>query len=488
MPLCFNRASGVLSLKMAILCPMKRLLTAVFLLLTAPVFGQKGLSDSARRVLDSLPESDIDIPITINLRPMYALAEKKVDTAFASPGWPAGWVQPECGTRYKYHMRRSPLRFGAAGTSFNLQFTGYYKIIGSSRACVKGTVLSPWTPECSCGVSESERRVVIGFGASFALQPDYRLLTRIVRPEPQPLDKCTVCFWGQDVTSTVIDGIRAKLDASKKELEDSFGVVNLRPYLQQAWNKLSTVYAIPGAGYFSLHPKRLRMENISAKNDLLNISIGISATPVVSLARPAEAGTAVPNLSNAAHPGGFNIYLEAALQYDSLSTVLNQYMLHKRFDIADGLFKKYVVVEGVKVSSDTTGNLRFQLDFSGSFVGTAVFIGKPYYDPAKKTIEVQELEYDLQTKNLLLKGAKWLFSKKITSELKQYTTFPMQPYYDSAAKTINEWLNKEWTKGIRGNGAVSDLKITGLWALPDHLKIRTNCAGKLAVVVNEINL
>jgi hypothetical protein len=203
---------------------MKRLLTVLCLLLSTALFAQKGLTDSARRVLDSLPESDIDIPITINLRPLYALAEKRVDTAFASPDWPAGWVQPDCGTRYKYHLRRSPLRFSATGTSFNLAFTGFYRIIGSSRACVRGTVVSPWTPECSCGVSESERRVVIGFGASFTLLPDMRLITTIVHPEPQALDKCTVCFWGQDVTKTVIDGVRAKLDASKKEMQDSFGV------------------------------------------------------------------------------------------------------------------------------------------------------------------------------------------------------------------------------------------------------------------------
>jgi hypothetical protein len=467
---------------------MKRLLTVLCLFFSTAVLAQKGLSDSARRVLDSLPESNIDIPITINLRPLYAMAEKRVDTAFASPGWPTGWVQPDCSTRYKYHLRRSPLRFAASGTTFNLAFTGFYKIIGSSRACVSGTVVSPWTPECSCGISESERRIVIGFGATFKLLPDLRLFTSIVRPEPQPLDKCTVCFWGQDVTQTVVDGIRAKLDASKKELQDSFGLVSLRPYLQAAWNKLSTVYAIPGAGYFSLHPKRLRMENISAKNDLLSISIGISATPVVSLSRPAETPSAVPNLSNAANPGGFNVYLEAALQYDSLTQVLNTYMLHKRFDVSDGLFKKYIVVEGTRVSSDTTGNLRFELDFSGSFVGTAVFIGKPVYDPEKKTIEVAELAYDLQTKNLLLKTAKWLFNNKITTELKKYTSFQMQPYYDSAAKTINDWMNREWTKGIRGSGSVTELKITGLYALPDHLKIRTNCAGKLAVVVNEIAL
>jgi len=466
----------------------RRLLFVLALLLTLTAPAQKTIADSARLIIAALPESDIDIPIQLNLRPIYRMAELKVDTVFASPGWPGGWVEPDCTTRYKYRMRRSPLRFAATGTSFSLGFTGYYKIIGASRACVKGTVLSPWTPECSCGVKEAERRVNIGFGATFSLLPDLRLLTRIVRPEPQALDKCTVCFWGQDVTKTVIDGIRSKLDASRKELEDSFGVVNLRPYLQQAWNQLSGVYAIPGAGYFTLNPKRIRMENLSAKNDLLNISIGISASPVVSLAQPPVLQTAVPNLSNGAHPGGFNINLEAALQYDSLSQVLTRLMLHKRFDVSDGLFKKHIIIENTKVDADTSGNLRFLLEFSGSFNGSATFLGRPVYNPEKKTVEVLDLEYDLRTRNLLLKTAKWLFNKKIVGELRKHTVFPMQPYYDSAALTLNQWLNKEWTKGVKGTGTVTDLKITTLYALPAHLLIRTNCAGRLAVQVNEIPL
>ncbi|MGZ3939365.1 MAG: hypothetical protein ACXVLT_11975, partial [Flavisolibacter sp.] len=65
--------------------------------------------------IDSLPESQIDIPIQINLRPIYALAEKNVDTVFTSPGYPDGWVQSDCATRYKYHFRRSPLTMSMNG-------------------------------------------------------------------------------------------------------------------------------------------------------------------------------------------------------------------------------------------------------------------------------------------------------------------------------------------------------------------------------------
>ena len=449
-------------------------------------FGQSQTSTGIK--IDSLPESQIDIPIQINLKPIYALAEKNVDTVFTSPDYPDGWVQSDCATRYKYHFRRSPLSMSMSGTTLNLAFMGYYQIVGSTRVCVSGTVLSPWTPGCRCGFDEPERRVNISFTSTFRLQPNFILYSGIVRNEPKPIDKCSVCFWGQDITSEVIKGLKEELDASRKSMDSAYGKFNLRSYMQQAWNMLSDVYAIPNVGYFSLHPKKLRMENINAKNDLLNINIGISATPIVSFAKPETAFSSVPDLTNAKTPGGFNIYLEAALQYDSLSNVLNGYLVNKRFDMAEGIFKRHIIVQHTAVSGDENGNMNIRVDFTGSFDGVAYFVGKPVYNAEKKTIEVHDLDYDLKTKSLFLKTAKWLFNKKIINELKNYTSFDLSQYYDTASKTLNTWLNREWTKGIKGSGSVTDLKLTSVYALPQHLLIRSNCAGKLNVLVSELNL
>ncbi|MGZ5286477.1 MAG: DUF4403 family protein, partial [Flavisolibacter sp.] len=124
----------------------------------------------------------------------------------------------------------------------------------------------------------------------------------------------------------------------------------------------------------------------------------------------------------------------------------------------------------------------------GSFDGTVHFTGKPVYDTATKTIEVHDLDYDLRTKSLLLKTAKWLFNKKIINEMTKYTSFDLTQYYDTASLAMNQWLNREWTKGIRGSGEVEQLSLTSVYALPQHLLIRSNCVGKLSVVVSEINL
>lgn len=437
--------------------------------------------------VDSLPESVIDIPIRLNLRPVFALAERNVDTVFTSPNYPNDWVQADCATRYKYRFRRSPLQMSMNGNTLLLGFLGYYQIIGSSRACVNGTVLSPWTPACRCGFEEQERRVQVGFSASFVLQPNYLLNTQITRNEPQAMDKCSVCFWGQDVTTSVLNGLKTELDASKKAMEDSFGRYNLKPYLQRAWNLMSATYQIPGIGFFNLHPKKLRMDQLNARNNLLNINIGISAAPVVSFSKPAETVSVIPNLSSASAGNGFNIHLEALLEYDSLSKVMNGFAAGKTFDVADGLFKKTVVIKEAKVLAGDSGSLQVQVDFTGSFNGSLRLNGHPVYNAEKKRIEIENLEYDLQSKNLLLKTAKWLFNKKILAELNKYASFELSDYYLQATATLNDWLNREWAKGIRGAGAVSDLKLTALHALPEHLLIRSNCTGKLEVLITEMD-
>ncbi|WP_066401650.1 DUF4403 family protein [Flavisolibacter tropicus] len=450
------------------------------------VFQLAASAQLSKSYLDSLPVSEIDIPISINLKPIFAMAEKQVDTLFTSPNYPNAWVQADCATRYKYRFKRSPFRISATGTTFNLGFTGYYRITGATRACLGGTTITPWTPDCNCGFEEGDRKVNIGFSSTFTLLPNHILNAKIVRQEPQALDKCTVCFWGQDITSLVMDGLKKELDASKKTMETSFGNIDIRPYMQQAWNKLSEVYAVPSIGYFTLNPKALRMERIGAQNDMLSLTIGISATPVVTLIKPQPVQSVVPNLSPAANKDGFNINLEAALQYDSLSKVINGYMAGQRFEMSEGLVNKHVIVKECKVYSDLQDKLALEVDFEGSYKGTVYFTGKPAYNPETKKIELEEFGYDLKTKSFLLKTAKWLFDKRIMSEIQKYTSIDMKSYYDTASKTMNEWLNREWTKGIRGSGSIQDLSLTAVKALPEHLLIRSNCIGKLNILVSQM--
>lgn len=436
--------------------------------------------------LDSLPSSEINIPIQINLKPIYVMAEKSVDTLFTSPNYPDDWVQEGCDTRYKYVFRRSPLQMKATGTSLNLGFTGYYKIVGSTRLCVKGTVLSPWTPACRCGFEE-ERKVNVSFSNSLSVSPDYKVKLNIVRNEPEPLNNCKVCFWGQDITKEVMGGLKTELDAAKKDLDKRYGIVDLKSKFQQVWDQMNKVYNLYGLGWLKINPQRIRINNIFAKNDSLNIYLGLSAKPVISFEKPAEQSSWIPNLGSFNRKPGFSIFLDAVLSYDSLSYILNQQLQGKEFEVKKFLVKKKFIIDSCRMYGAGNEKLVIKVNFSGTNTGIVYLLGKAVYKNDSRTIEVEDIDFDIKSKNILLGSADWLFDKKITKEISKQAKFELGAYIDTAKTSINQQLNQEWMKGIRSLGNVSDIKLIGIYPMQQYLIIRSNCTGDLSVKVESIN-
>jgi len=438
--------------------------------------------------LDSLPDSEINIPIRVSLRPFYAMAEKNIDTAYTSPNYPNDWLQSDCTTRYKYHFRRGPLQMRVAGTVLSLGFTGYYQVTGSTRACIKGAVVSPWTPPCYCGFEEGERRVNVSFSNSVSLSPDYKVKLSVKRLEPQALDKCTVCFWGQDITTQIMNGLRQELDASKKQIESSYGIMDLRAKFQQLWNRLNQSYQVYQAGWLQINPKKLKLNNLMARNDSLNVELGLSAHPVIGLEKPQEHPSGIPEMSDFTSKPGFNIFLDALLDYDSLSNIVNVRLQGKQFDFKRGPVSKTVVVKNCRLLGVDNERLVIRLEFTGSYNGLAYFTGKPFYNENTAVIEMMDVDFDVKTKDALLKTAGWLFNKRITAELKKYSRFELRSYIDSAKLMMNQQLNREWMTGIKSYGQINEIKLIGIYPVSKHLVIRSNCSGQLAMLVESISL
>ncbi len=437
--------------------------------------------------MDSLPNSEINIPIQVNLKPMYVMAEKSVDTVFTSDGYPDGWVQEGCDTRFKYVFRRSPLQIKGSGSSLNIGFMGYYKIVGSTRVCVSGAVISPWTPPCKCGFSEPERRVNVSFSNSIMVQPDFKVNLFVKRNEPEPLDKCEVCFWGQDITKQVMKGLVANLDDSKKSMEKTYGSVDLKPRFQQVWDQMNKVYNMYGLGWLQINPQKIRINNLFIKNDSLNVYLGLSAKPIISLEKPADKKSTIPNLGTFSKQQGFSIFMDAVLSYDSLSRIMNMSISGKDFTFKKGFIKKKFIIDSCKVYGGGFEKLIIRINFSGTNSGIVYLVGKPVYDKDKRTIEVQDVDFDIKSKNVLLGSADWLFDKKITKEISKYASFDLGSYIDTAKTNINQQLNQEFVKGIRSSGNIKDIKLIAIYPLQQHLVIRSNCAGDLSVKVESVN-
>ena len=437
--------------------------------------------------LDSVPLSEINIPIQINLKPVYAMAEKNVDTVFTSEGYPDGWLQEGCDMRYKYMFRRGPLQMKVSGTSMSLAFMGYYKIIGSTRVCVMGAAVTPWTAPCKCGFTEPERRVNVSFTNTVTFQPDYKVRLTIKRNEPQPLDKCEVCFWGQDITKQVMNGLKEELDAAKTEMEKNYGMVDLRPQFQQVWDQLSKAFHVYNSGWLQINPQRIRINNLFARNDSLYVYLGLSAKPVITFEKPKEQLTLVPTIRDFSQRQDFSIFLDAVLNYDSLTNLLNQHLANKEFDLNKGPVKKKFIVRDCKLIGEGNEKLIIKVNFSGTNEGTFYLTGKPVYDRTTHMLEIHDMDFDIKSKNALLKTAEWLFNKRILTEIGRYTKYDLTSFIDTARSGVTQQLNREWVKGVSSNGVISDIKLIGIYPLSKYLVIRSNCTGLLSVKVESVD-
>jgi len=438
--------------------------------------------------LDSLPLSDIDIPISINLRPLYDMAERNVQETYTTPDYPQRFVEDNCDTRYMYKFRRGPLQFSSAGDQLQIGFTGYYIIAGGQRLCSGSgnarTPLSPWSPTCTCGLKEGERRVNVGFTASLTVSPSYRIVPMIRVQDPKPLDKCTVCFWGQDITPLVMDRLKAQLGEARAGMQDSLSKLDLRPQFQKLWDLLNSVQPIYTYGYLQINPEQIRMSNLRVEKDTLKLSFGISARPRLVQQRPAQMRTVIPNLSPAPSRRGFSIHADALLNYDSLSQILQTRMYRKRID-AEGT-GKHLIVEKVEVYGSNSSTLNLKMLFSGSASGTFYLSGKPRYDAAAKELRLENLEYDIRSRNLILTTAEWLFNGRIMRELERYARFNLREYEKDLLQGINSQFNREIKPGITLNGAVQGVGIEKIYPFLDRLVLRFSGNGDLEVKVSEL--
>jgi hypothetical protein len=421
--------------------------------------------------------SDIDIPVRLGLKPVYAWANNFIDTLYTSPNYPNEWVGDGCDTRYQYRFIRGPFQFKAFNNILYVSFSGYYGVRGSTRICT-GIGNSVWSPACSCGFgTEKPRRIDAGFTIKLQLLPDYRLGVTVNRVDPVPVDKCTVCFFGKDITSIVAAQLKTELDASIAEMQKKLQLFSLKPYLQMVWDTLQTPYRMPGFGYLSTQPQQLRISQATLIRDSLFISLGLTARPELKQA-PSTTKAPLPNLSDFRQKSGFKMFIAQQLPYDSLSAVANKQLAGQEFQVGKGMLKKTVRIDSVKLQGGIS-HIILKVYASKAANGIFYLEGKPAWDPVKQEIWLDSLDYHIDTRQFLLRTANSLLDGTITSKLKSFTRFNLQQKILQLNASLTAQMNRSIYPGVSSKGYITKLSMDDMRASDKGLYLAAAAEGKL---------
>ncbi|MBK7344945.1 MAG: DUF4403 family protein [Saprospiraceae bacterium] len=137
------------------------------------------------------------------------------------------------------------------------------------------------------------------------------------------------------------------------------------------------------------------------------------------------------------HQDSLRIMIHTEIPYDQAERIAEEQLIGQTFSSG----KKKVVVEGIDLFGQGT-HLIASVRLGGSYKGQVHLRGTPVFNLEKNQIELSEFDFDLQTKNVLLRSAGWLFKGNIRTSLANQLKFPLESNLSKVRDEINTQLGQ----------------------------------------------
>ena len=430
------------------------------------------------RTLPPLPESRINIPVKVAMSPLIEKMEAVTAKQFTSDKWP-DYFQSSCDFRYKYRFLRSPFTFTCVNNVVNIGFQGHYQIAGSKTVCAFNKQLSPWISG-SCGFgNEPLRKVDLAITSILEMLPRHQLRTTTRLSKLNALDKCQVSLLQTDVTTEVMDSIRVSVESYCTTFDEFVQGINDFSVLDKWRRNSSPVLPIMKYGFLNLNPTFFRIGKFNYNRDTLYFSVGFHGKPAfASDSLVLATATPLPALISMDQPAGIATWLHAAYDYQFLSSLLNDSLRNKPFEV-DG---KTFVIRNVLLAGTADNKIQVEVAFDGFKKGTLRLSGTPVLDTATQVLSMPDISFSLDSRDMLLNIAKGLFRKKIMKQLKDQSVFDIGALIEKHKESIAARLNQPVNTWLQTKGDLQSLRIIGLLPRKDVIELQVYIQGTLTLI------
>lgn len=420
--------------------------------------------------------STIHVPIEINLKNYLVEAEKQTPKKFEDE-------KQECeGISFWYKLERNPLAFDGKENQLFLDLSGKYSI--KINYCPKCTGLFSDKENCivprlyaSCGVNEPMRRIQVSTATTLSVNKDYKIDANTTLKNIVTDDKCEITVFKYDATKKLVDEMEKALKDVTADIDKKIEQTDLKKEVQKIWKELNNPIVIPSVGYFYLSPTTLAISSPNFSKDKLNLTVSVNAFPKVTMEEKKINNTPLPDLNSSTGEKGFEISLAIQGKYNSINSLLAQNLNGKEIQLK----KEKIIIDSVLILGANNQKLSFKVRFSGKRSGLMYFAGTPKFDKEKQIISFPDMDFDIETKSVLLKSATWLFDDLITSKIREFAVYDVSKDLNSNKKMIEKELNRELDKGILMETKLKSVRIDQIIPMKEELWIVTNLEGELGI-------
>ncbi len=432
-------------------------------------------------VINGLPlpvqkSSSLSLPIELDLIPYLRDVEGSLDKTIRGK-------EDNCsGVSYSYRFERNPIKFDGQGLQFTYEVTGKYAL--NLIYCAECTYLFNDNGNCivpkiyaSCGVKEPMRRVKVAYATKVDVTPDFKLKAQTDLTSFETTDPCEITVFNYNATNKLRKEVTEVLKDLEEEIDNSIGEVDIRSQIQEVWDMVASPQSLGSYGFLLIQPREVSLSSITFDDKKAKLQLSLLFQPIVTTTDPGKNTPPLPQLSEFKRGNGFEVNLDIRAGYDSLTTILSKEIAGKSVEVKNNM----VIFDSIRIESAAGNKLNIRVNFSGKKKGTLFLVGTPTFDVENQVISFPDLEFDIKTKNALLKSAEWIFSSRITDLFRQQANFDLKPQLMRLKEDLNKEINREIAEKIFLNGKIDAMSVEGIYPSGNTLIIRASAVGNLSL-------
>jgi hypothetical protein len=237
--------------------------------------------------------------------------------------------------------------------------------------------------------------------------------------------------------------------------------------------------------WLKVTPVGLQMTPLTSVNNRVKATIGIQAyTETITGAKPMFTPvTTVPDLKLTNNiSDDFKVGIIAEIPLSEAAKLTADTLIGQNFAFKDGKYN--VGVTAIDIYGEQE-KMIIKAGLKGNITGNIYFKGVPAYDPVTKSVYLENFDYDLKTKNVLISTANWFFQGVFVKNMKQALTFNIGGQIDEMKKQMQASLiNNKVAKGVTLNGSLTELTPDKVYLTPNSIIAVIKANGKLDIKVD----
>ncbi|MDQ4141995.1 MAG: DUF4403 family protein [Bacteroidota bacterium] len=229
--------------------------------------------------------------------------------------------------------------------------------------------------------------------------------------------------------------------------------LNIRQYVQEAWLKLQEPIQLDKTynAWLTVTPQDIRISPLQAANGEMNLRIGFNSfIETITNGKPqVKVNPNLPKLiTDSRLADNVQIGLTGEVPYSHATKLLQEQVAGKTYQFENG--KQQVTINNAEISG-SGDKLVVMLDINGlaktglftkKIVGKVFLKAVPYYDAATTSIRIRDVDYDLETKDQLLKTASWLAKGRFIRNIQEQINFPVKTQLEQARTLLQNSLDQ----------------------------------------------